>query len=116
MNVIFLISSSLSHKTYLIFYYYRETDIIGSGEFGNVSRAIWIHDFNYSQKAYEEEVAIKTLKEGASEDEKVKFLQEAAIMGQFNHPNIIIILGLVCFHEMVSIYNVKNVLVLCIIY
>ena len=37
-------------------------------------------------------------------------------MGQFNHPNVIRILGLVCFHEMVSIYNVKNVLVLCIIY
>jgi serine/threonine protein kinase len=42
------------------------------------------------------EVAVKTMEEGASEDERVKFLQEAAIMGQFkNHPNIVRILGII---------------------
>ena len=42
------------------------------------------------------EVAEKTMEEGASEEERVKFLQEAAIMGQFrNHPNIFRILGII---------------------
>ena len=42
------------------------------------------------------EVAVKTMGEGASEEERVKFLQEAAIMGQFkNHPNVLSILGIV---------------------
>ena len=40
-----------------------------------------------------EEVAVKILEDGADEEDKIKFLQEAAIMGQFNHPNIIRILG-----------------------
>ena len=42
------------------------------------------------------EVAVKTMEEGAGEEERVKFLQEAAIMGQFrNHPNIVQILGII---------------------
>ena len=40
-----------------------------------------------------EEVAVKILEDGANEEDRIKFLQEAAIMGQFNHPNIIRILG-----------------------
>ena len=44
----------------------------------------------------EEEVAVKTMENnGASEEDRVKFLQEAAIMGQFHHPNTIKILGVV---------------------
>ena len=49
------------------------------------------------------EVAVKTLKEGASEEDKVKFLQEAAIMGQFSHPNVIKLYGVVTEGEPVSI-------------
>ena len=42
------------------------------------------------------EVAVKTMEEGADEEERVKFLQEAAIMGQYrNHPNIVRILGII---------------------
>ena len=40
-----------------------------------------------------EEVAVKSMKKGASVEERVKFLQEAAIMGQFRHPYILRILG-----------------------
>ena len=47
-------------------------------------------------------VAIKTLKDEASEVEKVKFLQEAAIMGQFHHTNIISLHGVVTLAEPVS--------------
>ena len=50
----------------------------------------------------EVEVAIKTLKEGAKEEERVKFLQEAAIMGQFKHPNVVTIHGIVTDGEPVS--------------
>ena len=48
-------------------------------------------------------MAIKTLKAEASEEEKVKFLQEAAIMGQFHHPNIVKLHGVVTVGEPVSV-------------
>ena len=41
------------------------------------------------------EVAVKTLKEGSEEAEKVKFLQEATIMGQFKHPNVVMMHGMI---------------------
>ena len=48
------------------------------------------------------DVAIKTLKNEATEEEKVKFLQEAAIMGQFHHANIVTLHGVVTVAEPVS--------------
>ena len=36
---------------------------------------------------------MKTMENGASEEGRVKFLREAAIMGQFNNPYIIKIYG-----------------------
>ena len=47
-------------------------------------------------------VAVKSLQESASERERVKFLQEAALMGQFSHPNIIGICGVVTITAPVS--------------
>jgi serine/threonine protein kinase len=41
----------------------------------------------------EEEVAVKTMEDGASQEDRIRFLQEAAIMGQFDHPNIIRLVG-----------------------
>jgi serine/threonine protein kinase len=40
-------------------------------------------------------VAVKSLNKTAGEGERVKFLQEAAIMGQFYHPNIVRLHGVV---------------------
>jgi serine/threonine protein kinase len=40
-----------------------------------------------------EDVAVKTIEDGASEEDRIRFLQEAAIMGQFDHPNIIKLIG-----------------------
>ena len=47
-------------------------------------------------------VALKLLKEEASEMDKVKFLQEAAIMAQFTHPNVVSLYGVVSKGEPVS--------------
>jgi serine/threonine protein kinase len=49
------------------------------------------------------QVAVKLLKEGGNEMDKVKFLQEAAIMAQFRHPNVVSLYGVVCKTEPVSI-------------
>ena len=47
------------------------------------------------------EVAIKT-NQSKDETDKVKFLQEAAIMGQFRHPNVVKLYGVVTVGEPVS--------------
>ena len=47
-------------------------------------------------------VAVKRLQENASEEERVKFLQEAALMGQFSHPHIISLYGVVTVAPPVS--------------
>ena len=74
------------------------TDNLGSGQFGTVSRGIW-QDGKRSV-----EVAVKMLREATSEEDTVRFLQEAAIMGQFRHPNIVELLGVVTVGKQVYIY------------
>ena len=80
---------------YILFH--RIRNFIGSGQFGEVCKATWSINLN------ELELAVKTLKPGASEEDKVKFLQEAAIMGQFSHTNVIKIHGVVTLGEPVSL-------------
>jgi ephrin-B len=41
------------------------------------------------------DVAIKTLKPGSSDKARNDFLTEASIMGQFEHPNVIFLQGVV---------------------
>ena len=55
----------------------------------------------------EVEVAVKTLKEGSTENDKVKFLQEAAIMGQFSHPNVVKLHGVISTWETVRKYVIN---------
>lgn len=45
---------------------------------------------------------MKTLSENATEGEKIRFLQEAVIMGQFVHPNIVQLYGIVTDGDPVS--------------
>ena len=49
------------------------------------------------------EVAVKTLKPGSDENDRVKFLQEAAINGQFQHPKVVKLHGVVTVGEPVSV-------------
>ena len=76
----------------------RILEQLGSGQFGQVCKGLW------SIAGATKELAIKTLKPGAPEGEKVKLLQEAAIMGQFSHPNVIKLYGVVTVGEPVSCF------------
>ncbi len=71
--------------------------LLGSGQFGDVYRATW------QSAGGDIEVAVKTLKCDSNKEDKVKFLQEAAIMGQFKHPNVVTMHGVITDGEPVSI-------------
>lgn len=74
--------------------------LIGSGEFGEVRRGIW------ACAAGRVEVAIKMMKREVKEEDKVKFLQEAAIMAQFKHPNVVTMHGMVTAGEPVCLFHI----------
>ncbi|XP_030918833.1 ephrin type-A receptor 2 [Geospiza fortis] len=63
--------------------------VIGAGEFGEVYKG------TLKRGRKEVPVAIKTLKVGYTEKQRVDFLSEATIMGQFCHHNIIRLEGVV---------------------
>ena len=65
----------------------RILELLGSGQFGNIRRGTL-----KSPKGVNE-VAVKTLVTRDKSVSCVKLLQEAAIMGQFHHPNVIKLLG-----------------------
>ncbi|XP_027509158.1 ephrin type-B receptor 5 [Corapipo altera] len=65
-------------------------EVIGSGEFGEVCFGRLKHP---GKREYT--VAIKTLKSGYTEEQRREFLSEASIMGQFEHPNVIHLEGVV---------------------
>ena len=48
------------------------------------------------------QVAVKVVKTEAEEMQRVKLLQEAAIMGQFSHPNVVRLNGVVTVGDPVS--------------
>ena len=79
-----------------IHFLYRTSTKLGSGEFGNVCKALWTISGTIK------ELAVKTLKPGSSESDRVRFLQEAAIMGQFNHPYVVKLYGVVTVEDPVS--------------
>ena len=67
---------------------------LGSGEFGVVNLGLWS---NGSTDPVQ--VAVKTLNSQSSESDRVKFLREAAIMGQFKHKNVVRLHGVVMEKE-----------------
>ncbi|XP_061089605.1 ephrin type-A receptor 3-like isoform X2 [Conger conger] len=72
--------------------------VVGAGEFGEVCSG------RLKQPSKKETcVAIKTLKSGYTETQRRDFLSEASIMGQFDHPNIIRLEGVVTRNKPVMI-------------
>jgi len=61
---------------------------LGSGEFGVVHLGTWTDG-----SADPIQVAVKTLNSECSESDRVKFLREAAIMGQFKDNHIVELYG-----------------------
>ena len=76
--------------------------MLGSGAFGEVYKGVWHHAVIGCEEPVEEEVAVKTMKGECSEEDRIKFLQEAAIMGQFDHPNIVKVMGIMATDSEVS--------------
>lgn len=75
------------------------TEVIGSGHFGEVDKGQW----RSVKKNATLDVALKTLPKNEKTEDKLKLLQEATIMGQFSHPNVVQLYGIVSFGQPVSI-------------
>ena len=56
----------------------------------------------------EREVAVKTLADGSTEEKRIQFLQEAAIMSQFKHPNVITLHGVLMEKEPVKLIPMQH--------
>jgi len=65
----------------------RIGEILGSGQFGTVHKGTW------EQPSKAVTIAAKMLKTDASAMDRIKFLQEAATMAQFKHPNVVTLYG-----------------------
>ena len=77
--------------------------MLGEGEFGEVFKGEWTSPTKTLT------VALKSLKSSASDEERLKLLQEAAIMGQFTHPHIVTLYGVVTLSEPVCSDTVSTV-------
>ena len=73
------------------------TEILAAGEFVDVHKGAW------KGRKSDLDIVVKSLKSNAPQEEKIKLLQEAAIMGQFHHPNILQFYGVVNEEPTVSI-------------
>lgn len=102
------------------------TRVIGAGEFGEVCCGRLTVEDSYGQKQVgfrkhlqqecyaglsyvhllfqQQIVAVKTLLPGSNPKAKVDFLAEASIMGQFEHENVIRLIGVVTKTEPVSMF------------
>ena len=79
---------------------------LGEGEFGEVYKAVLKTPTGTSQ-----DVAVKVVKKGAPQEERLKLLQEAAILGQFRHRHVVSLFGVVTLGEPVSY---KYVVCVCV--
>ena len=82
----------------MILFSYRMGAALGSGFYGKVYKATYTMSPTNAI-----DVAVKTLHEGATEHERVKFLQEAALMTQFKHVNVLGLHGIIVEKDSVSV-------------
>ena len=78
------------------YYACRTYDTLGSGQYGIVKLGTLSRHNDSSDPV---QVAVKTLNSQCSESDRVKFLREAAIMGQFVHNNVVQLHGVVTEEE-----------------
>uniref|UniRef100_A0A663EDA4 receptor protein-tyrosine kinase n=1 Tax=Aquila chrysaetos chrysaetos TaxID=223781 RepID=A0A663EDA4_AQUCH len=71
--------------------------LLGSGAFGEVYEGTAVDIL--AGGSGESKVAVKTLKKGATDHEKSEFLKEAHLMGKFDHPHILKLLGVCLLNE-----------------
>ncbi|XP_070273639.1 proto-oncogene tyrosine-protein kinase ROS isoform X1 [Myotis yumanensis] len=71
--------------------------LLGSGAFGEVYEGTAVDILGAGSG--ETKVAVKTLKKGSTDQEKIEFLKEAYLMSKFNHPNILKQLGVCLLNE-----------------
>ncbi|TKC34119.1 hypothetical protein EI555_007918, partial [Monodon monoceros] len=71
--------------------------LLGSGAFGEVYEGTAVDILGVGSA--ETKVAVKTLKKGSTDQEKIEFLKEAHLMSKFNHPNILKQLGVCLLNE-----------------
>ncbi|KAL1770156.1 proto-oncoprotein tyrosine-protein kinase ROS [Sigmodon hispidus] len=71
--------------------------LLGSGAFGEVYEGTAVDILGLGSG--EVKVAVKTLKKGSTDHEKIEFLKEAHLMSKFNHPNILKQLGVCLLSE-----------------
>ncbi|XP_059376033.1 proto-oncogene tyrosine-protein kinase ROS isoform X2 [Carassius carassius] len=72
--------------------------LLGSGAFGEVYEGVTVGS-QITEVFPERRVAVKTLRKDASDYEETEFLKEAYLMSQFNHPNILRLLGVCLLNE-----------------
>ena len=68
--------------------------IVGRGHFGVVFKGEWVTAPG-ADGGGKLDVAVKVLKGGVAIKNRIKLLQEAAIIGQFSHPNVVKLHGVV---------------------
>ncbi|XP_063091102.1 proto-oncogene tyrosine-protein kinase ROS isoform X3 [Cavia porcellus] len=71
--------------------------LLGSGAFGEVYEGTAVDILGVGSG--EIKVAVKTLKKGSTDQEKIEFLKEAHLMSKFDHPNILKQLGVCLLNE-----------------
>ncbi|MBN3281163.1 ROS1 kinase, partial [Polyodon spathula] len=71
--------------------------LLGSGAFGEVYEGVALDILG--KGSGETKVAVKTLKNVATDHEKAEFLKEAHLMSQFDHPHILKLLGVCLMNE-----------------
>ena len=90
MKVTVLFKMKCTMYIIICLFSYRRSKELGHGQFGSVFKGYWDGPLGHL------EVAIKALNPNkAQPDSKVKLLQEAAIMAQFRHSNVIQLYGIV---------------------
>ena len=78
--------------------YLITSTLLGEGQFGEVyAGKLQSHNGTMLK------VAVKLVKKGAPDEERTKFLQEAANLGQFKHKHVVKLLGMVTVGEPVSL-------------